>query len=243
VLIYVGGLPQKREGPWEYKAVFSPADVIEEYSRPARYVENGEMVIRSALSEPELLDFPEIGTLEAFNSDGLRTLADTLDIPDMKEKTLRYPGHIDKVAALRDTGFFEKEPIEVGGVMISPLEFTSSLLFPKWELKPDDGDLTVMQIIVEGMQEGQRTRIVYDLLDRYDEVSGIHSMARTTGYTATMTVRLLAAGLYREKGIVPPEFLGRHPECVDFILQGLAERGVMYRETISRQQEAAVCTP
>jgi len=233
IVIYVGGLPEKREGPWEYKAVFSPADVIEEYNRPARYVENGEMVIRPALSEPELLDFPEIGTLEAFNSDGLRTLADTLNIHDMKEKTLRYPGHIDKVIALRDTGFFEKEPIDIGGVMISPLEFTSSLLFPKWELKSDDRDLTVMQIIVEGQQAGKQTRIVYDLLDRYDDASKIHSMARTTGYTATMTVRLLAAGLYGEKGIAPPEFLGRHPECVDFILHGLRERGVEYRETIS----------
>ena len=233
ILMYVGGLPEERQGPWEYKAVFSPADVIEEYTRPARYVENGQVVIRPALSEPELLEFPGIGTLEAFNSDGLRTLADTLDVPNMKEKTLRYPGHIDKVAALRDTGFFSKEPIEVGGVQIVPLDFTSSLLFHEWEMKPGDGDITVMQIVTEGMKDGNRTRIVFDLLDRYDAESDIHSMARTTGYTATMTVRLLSEGLYSEKGIAPPEYLGRHPECVEFILEGLRERGVEYRETIT----------
>ena len=235
ILIYVGGLPEVRQGPWEYKAVFSPADVIEEYTRPARYVENGQVVIRPALSEAELLDFPGIGTLEAFNSDGLRTLADTLDVPNMKEKTLRYPGHIDKVAALRDTGFFSKEPVEVGDVEIIPLDFTSRLLFHDWEMKPGDGDITVMQIITEGMKEGARTRIVYGLLDRFDKASGIHSMARTTGYTATMTVRLLAAGLYSQRGISPPEYLGRHPECVEFILEGLLERGVDYVETVTIQ--------
>jgi len=234
VLIYVGGLPEERQGPWEYRAGFSPIDVIEEYTRPARYIEGGEMVTRPALSEAELLEFPEIGTLEAFNSDGLRTLADTLDIPDMKEKTLRYPGHIDKVAALRDTGFFGREPVMVKSVMVSPIDFTTTLLFPHWKLQPGERDLTVMQIIVEGTQAGQRTRIVYDLLDRYDDASQIHSMARTTGYTATMTVRLLAAGLYGEKGIVPPEFLGRHPECVEFMLQGLADRGMVFRETVTQ---------
>ncbi len=78
VLTYVGGLPKVREWPSEYKAVFSPIDVIEEYVRPARYIENGFEVVRPALSDPEYIFFPEVGTLEAFNTDGLRTLAKTL---------------------------------------------------------------------------------------------------------------------------------------------------------------------
>ena len=106
VLTYVGGLPEVRQWPWDYKAVFSPLDVIEEYSRPARYVENGVQVTRPALSDPELIDFPGLGTLEAFNTYGLRTLANTIDAPNMKEKTLRYPGHIEKMAVLRECGFF-----------------------------------------------------------------------------------------------------------------------------------------
>ena len=108
ILIYVGGLPTRRVWPYEYKAGFSPIDVIEEYMRPARYVENGRMIVRPALSDPEHLDFPEIGTLEAFNTDGLRTMAATLKVPNMKEKTLRYPGHIEKMRILRETGFFEE---------------------------------------------------------------------------------------------------------------------------------------
>jgi len=113
ILIYVGGLPVVREYPFEYKAGFSPIDVIEEYTRPARYIENGKMVIRPALSDPEYIYFPEVGTLEAFNSDGLRTLALTLNAPNMKEKTLRYPGHIEKMQVLREAGFFSKDEIEI----------------------------------------------------------------------------------------------------------------------------------
>ncbi|MEN8212397.1 MAG: saccharopine dehydrogenase NADP-binding domain-containing protein, partial [Thermodesulfobacteriota bacterium] len=91
-VIYVGGLPEVRKQPWEYKAVFSPIDVIEEYIRPAFYVEKGRVVEKEALSDSELIDFPELGTLEVFNTDGLRSLIKNLDIPNMKEKTMRYPG-------------------------------------------------------------------------------------------------------------------------------------------------------
>jgi saccharopine dehydrogenase-like NADP-dependent oxidoreductase len=234
VLIYVGGLPEIREWPFEYKAVFSPADVLEEYVRPARYIQNGELVIKPALSEPERLEFPGVGTLEAFNTDGLRTLARTMAAPDMKEKTLRYPGHIEKMAMLRETGFFSSEEIEVGGVRIKPLDVTSRLLFPKWKLQDGESDLTVMKIIVEGRRDKENLRYTYDLLDRRDPVTGVHSMARTTGYTASCAVRLLAEGLFAEKGIVPPEIIGRRPECVTFMLDALRERGVIYRETVEK---------
>ena len=233
-LIYVGGLPEVREWPYEYKAVFSPIDVIEEYTRPARYVENGNLVTRPALSDAEYLDFPNIGTLEAFNSDGLRTLAETIDAPNMKEKTLRYPGHIEKMAVLRETGFFNKEEIDIKGIKISPLEFTSKLLFPKWQLKEGESDITVMRVIVEGTKDGEKLRYTYDLFDRLDKETNTHSMARTTGYAATMAIRMLAKGLYKEKGISPPEFIGRKPECVRFILKGLEDRGISYKKSIER---------
>ncbi len=232
VIIYVGGLPENREWPYEYKAVFSPVDVIEEYTRPARYVENGTLVTRPALSDPELIDFPGLGTLEAFNSDGLRTLASTLEAPNMKEKTLRYPGHIQKMAVLRETGFFSQEEIEINGTKIRPLDFTAKLLFPKWELRDGEVDLTIMRIIVEGLKDGRRLRYTYNLFDRFNEKTGVHSMARTTGYTATVAARMIARGLYGLKGISPPEYAGRIPECVDFMLEGLRERGVVFEEAV-----------
>jgi lysine 6-dehydrogenase len=231
-VIYVGGLPKKRQWPYDYKAVFSPIDVIEEYTRPARYIENGFQVVRPALSDPELIDFPGIGTLEAFNSDGLRSLANTIDCPNMIEKTMRYKGHIEIMAILRETGFFDKEPMEIKGVKISPLEFTSKILFPKWKLEDNEEDITVMRVIIEGMKAGKKQRYTYDLSDSYDPETGIHSMARTTGYTATMALRMLAEGLYTRKGISVPEFIGQDEKCVDFILKGLADRGVIYKRSV-----------
>jgi saccharopine dehydrogenase-like NADP-dependent oxidoreductase len=232
VLIYVGGLPEVREWPYDYKAVFSPVDVIEEYIRPARYVQNGVLVVRPALSDPELINFPGLGTLEAFNTDGLRTLIGTIAAPDMKEKTLRYPGHIEKMAVLRETGFFSQDEIDIGGVKVRPLDVTAKLLFPKWKMGPADRDITVMKIVVEGTKDGQSRRFTYDLLDRFDEETGVHSMARTTGYTATVAARMLVRGLFAEKGVFAPESVGRRPECVEFLLAGLKERGIVYKETI-----------
>lgn len=232
VLIYVGGLPVVREFPYEYKAGFSPIDVIEEYTRPARYIENGTLVIRPALSDPEFLNFDEVGTLEAFNSDGLRTLAETLTAPNMKEKTLRYPGHIDKMRMLRESGFFSQDEVEVNGVKIKPIDFTSKLLFPMWELKEGDEEFTVMKIIVEGEKDKKKIRYTYNLLDRHDKKTNIHSMARTTGYTATTMVRLLAKGMFDQKGICPPEYIGQKPECVDFVLNELKAKGVIYNKVI-----------
>jgi saccharopine dehydrogenase-like NADP-dependent oxidoreductase len=233
-LIYVGGLPELRIWPYEYKAVFSPLDVVEEYVRPARYVENGKLVVRPALSDPEYMNFPGVSSLVAFNSDGLRTLARTLDIPDMKEKTLRYPGHIEKIAVLRETGFFSQEPVELNGARVRPIDLTARLLFPIWKLQPGEIDITVMQVVVDGEKDNEKVRHTYDLLDRFDVAGNVHSMARTTGYTATAAVRMVARGLYRRKGIIAPEYIGEQPECVEFMLKELAERNVVYKHRIEK---------
>lgn len=230
--IYVGGLPAERRWPFEYKAGFAPSDVIEEYTRPSRLVEHGQVVVREALSEPELLDFPEIGSLEAFNTDGLRSLIFTLKAPFMKEKTLRYPGHIALMRAFRETGFFSKEAIEVKGQTVRPLDVTAALLFPKWTFAEGEADLTVLRVLVEGRKADRRLRYTWDLLDRYDPVSGLRSMSRTTAFPAAIVARLLAQGRFRRPGVHPPEILGAEPGLLEAILGGLTARGVMVRGRI-----------
>ncbi len=230
---YVGGLPVIKEWPFEYKAPFSPIDVIEEYTRPARFIVKNELVIRPALSDPEIIDFPGIGSLEAFNTDGLRTLIKTFpDIPDKIEKTLRYPGHIEKMKLLRELGLFSNETIEVKGVKIKPIDLTTKLIFPMWKLKEGEEDLTVMQIIIKGQKQGRNVTYRYDMLDRYDRNSNTLSMARTTGYTCSIVTRLVAEGVYNRKGISPPEYIGQNSTCYSTLLKELEKRDVTITETI-----------
>jgi saccharopine dehydrogenase-like NADP-dependent oxidoreductase len=224
--IYVGGLPAERRWPFEYKAGFAPHDVIEEYTRPSRVVEHGKVVVKEALSEPELLDFPGVGTLEAFNTDGLRSLAYTLKVPFMKEKTLRYPGHIELMRVFRHTGLFSKEPIEVNGQKVRPLDVTAALLFPKWTFEEGEADITVMRVLAEGSKAGRRVRHTWDLLDRYDPQSGLRSMSRTTAFAATSMLALMARGQVSEPGVFPPEVLARTPGLADAFLAEYARRGV-----------------
>jgi lysine 6-dehydrogenase len=226
---YVGGLPVSRNLPFQYKAPFSPIDVIEEYTRPARIVVNGKIVSKPALSELEQKDFEPIGTLEAFNTDGLRTLLKTMNIPNLKEKTLRYPGHIDYMKALRDTGFFSYDKIEVDNTLLAPIDLTVKLLFPKWKLEAREPEFTIMKIIITGTKNNKNIKYTYDLYDVFDETTLVSSMARTTGYTCTAAARLVLAGKFNRKGIAPPEYIGATSGCFNEILSQLEERGIKYK--------------
>jgi lysine 6-dehydrogenase len=224
---YVGGLPKKRKPPFQYKAPFSPVDVIQEYIRPARLVEHGSIVTKPALSEREIMNFGEVGELEAFNTDGLRSLIYTMShIPDMKEKTLRYPGHIDLIIALQQAGFFDTTALRINDTDVTPLEFTSKLLVNEWKLGAEEEEFTVMKVIVEG---DDRT-VEYNLLDRYDAVTKTSSMARTTGYTCCAAVNLITKGLFGKKGVFPPELVGNDQTCFDFVMTYLNKRNVIWKK-------------
>jgi len=225
--IYVGGLPKVRKKPFQYKAPFSPADVIEEYTRPARLMENGHIIVRPALSEVEWIHFENLGTLEAFNTDGLRSLLYTMPhIKNQKEKTLRYPGHVDIIISLKESGFFNETPIDVNGAKISPLKVTSQILFNEWKLGLEEEELTVMKVKLISKKDGEPQTMEWSLLDYYDHETKTSSMARTTGYTCTAAVNLLAQNLFNEKGVFPPELIGKYKNCFDFVLDYLKERKV-----------------
>ena len=229
---YVGGLPVERKPPFQYKAPFSPVDVIQEYIRPARLVENGEVVTKPALSDREIIVFDEVGELEAFNTDGLRSLIYTMGhIPDMTEKTLRYPGHVDIMIALQQAGFLDPSPLRIKEVDISPLEFTSRLLLNEWKLEPGEEEFTVMKVVVHGIANGNKKTIQYDLFDRYDAATQTTSMARTTGYTCSAAANLILKGVFTEKGVFPPELIGKYRECFDFVINYLHQRGVNWKKT------------
>ena len=189
-------------------------------------MENGSTVERPALSELELLDFPGVGTLEAFNTDGLRSLLKTVTVPNMKEKTLRYPGHSELMRVLGDTGFFGTSKIDVHGTAVRPLDVTAKLLSAKWRLEEGEEELTIMRVVVEGSRGGRHACYTYDLYDEYDRASGIPSMARTTGFPCAAVARMLARGELREPGIFPPELLARREGFYEHLVKELETRGV-----------------
>lgn len=222
---FVGGLPTERKKPFEYKAPFSPIDVIQEYIRPARMKENGKIVVKPALSEVELMDFKGVGTLEAFNTDGLRTLLFTLpDIPNLKEKTIRYPGHAKWMEGLTRAGFFSERPIMVNGMKMSCIEATSAILFKEWKLEPGTEEFTVMKVKIEGEDK----IVEYNLFDKYDNQTHTSSMSRTTGYTCAAAVNLVLENKFAEKGVFPPELIGKKDGCFAFVLDYLKERNVIW---------------
>lgn len=222
----VGGLPVERSWPWEYKAPFSPGDVIEEYMRPARLRRESREITLPALSEPELVNFPGLGTLEAFNTDGLRSLLHTCETPNMVEKTMRYPGHAERMRMLREAGFFSSREIQAASGSVRPRDVTEALLFSAWQFEEGEPDLTVMRIVVEGTKDGKDVRYTYNLLDYYNPDTETSSMARTTGYTCTAMVRLVARGLWEEPGLATPEIVGRSEACYRSVLDHLEARGV-----------------
>ena len=230
---YVGGLPVVRTLPYEYKTPFSPIDVIAEYTRPARIMENRELIVRPALSEVELVEFEGIGTLEAFNTDGLRTLLKTMPVPNMKEKTMRYPGHARFMNALRDTGFFDENSMEVNGTSVRPIDVTAKLLFPKWKLAKDEEEFTVMRVLIEGKENDKDKKYSYSLFDRFERNSGTSSIARTTGYTCTAVARLVLENQFTTKGICPPEYLGTAEGCFELIMKHFKKRNIEYRVEVS----------
>jgi len=228
--IMVGGLPEKPVPPLNYVITWSPENLIDEYKRKAKIVKEGKIIEVEALSGLEQVEFPELGRLEAFYTDGLRTLPHTIKaVPDMWEKTLRYPGHAEKIELLKTLGFFEEEQIDVDGVSVSPRKLTVKL-FERKLRKPEAKDVVALKVEVLGVKNGRQTRYVYHLLDHYDEKLGITAMARTTAYSASIIAQFMLKKALKEKGVVPTEIIGKNSELFQMFLDELKKRGIRIAE-------------
>ena len=228
----VGGLPYKRNWPFAYKAYFSPIDVIEEYIRPARIVVDSKIIEKPALSEPEIINYKDIGELEAFNTDGLRSLLKTMKIPNMIEKTLRYPGHIELMKIFREVGFFSDKEIEVKGKSIKPVDLTAKLLFPFWSPEKGEQDFTILDVLIEGKEKDKKSSHRYFIFDSYDLAEHNSSMARTTGFTCSAAARYLLEHNFNRKGICPPEYLGEDEKCFNYIITYLNKKGIAIKHSL-----------
>ncbi len=145
---------------------------------------------------------------------------------------MRYPRHVEYVKVLKESGFFSEERIEINGVKISPIDFTSKILIDEWKLGEFEEELTVMRVTLKGENaKGEKEEIIYNLHDEYCKDTRASSMARTTGYTATAVANLFLEGLFSEKGIFPPELLGKHERCFNYVLNYLENRNVHYKKS------------
>lgn len=232
VSIYVGGIPEKPQPPLEYKAVWSIDGVWTQFFEGCRIIRDGKMTSVDAGSEREELEFAGIGQLEAACTDGLGTLLHMYKDPLFKgvkevvEKTIRYPGHYDKIMLLKACGLLDTTPVEIDGTMIPPRRFLTELLTPYLTLEESDRDMTLMRVRVSGSANGDETTCTFDMIDYRDLERGVLSMGRTTGYTGSILASLLHKGKITDRGVVEPERLGANRDLFPEILQEYARRNI-----------------
>lgn len=239
--IRVGGLPQKPQPPLDYQIVFSVEGLINEYVERARVVRDGEIVDVESMTELESLEFaPPFERMEAFQtSGGTSTLPDTFAgrVRQLDYKTIRYPGHCERFRLLIDLGLASSEELELdGGVRVSPRRVLGQLLTRR--LPADEPDVVLIRLeFVGAMRDDDdddaeratttKRTLRYDILDRFDERTGLSAMQRTTAFPASVIAQMMARGETSEKGAVPQE------RCVPAraFVEELARRNIRIAES------------
>jgi lysine 6-dehydrogenase len=225
VRIYVGGLPQHPEPPLNYQIVYSLEGVLDYYTTLSWVLRRGKRTQVRALSELEEVRFGDgVGTLEAFHTaGGLSTMAFRYEdrIPEMEYKTLRYPGHAERMEAIRELGLLELEPVDVKGQRVVPRDVFIATAGPRLT-KPHGKDLVALRVTVRGTKAGKAKTLTWELIDRYDEQHHISAMMRTTGYSLSITGMMQVRGQVKPAGVHTPD------ECVpaEPYIAELAKRGI-----------------
>jgi lysine 6-dehydrogenase len=230
VRLYVGGLPQHPEPPLYYQVVYSLEGVLDYYTTPSWILRDGRRVQVESLSEVEPVEFEGLGRLEAFHTaGGISTLPWTYEgkVGRMAYKTLRYPGHVEIVRAIRDLGLLDTEPVEVKGVRVVPRDLFLAVAGPRLT-KPEMRDLVALRVEVTGRRGDRRVRQVWECVDRYDEATGLSAMERTTGFTLSIVGLFLARGVIAERGVrTPDEVVPADPLVAELGARGVR---IAYRE-------------
>jgi lysine 6-dehydrogenase len=227
--IRVGGLPQNPKPPLDYQIVFSVEGLINEYVEPARVLRQGSIVEIESMTEIEELRFPApFQKMEAFQtSGGTSTLPETYlgRLRALDYKTIRYPGHCEKFKLLIDLGLAGSGERMIGGVRLVPRRLLGELLLSK--LPADEPDVVLIRLEFTGMKDGRRGTLRYDIIDWFDEKTGLSAMMRTTAFPASIIAQMMAAGETLEKGAKSQE------RCVpaERFVRELEKRGIRIEET------------
>jgi lysine 6-dehydrogenase len=204
----VGGLPLTPRPPLNYQVIFSVEGLINEYTERARVIRDGHVVEVDSMTEIERLGFaPPFTEMEAFQtSGGTSTLPETFKgrVRELDYKTIRYPGHCEQFKLLIELGLAVSEEIEVGGVgRVSPRRVLEEML--RRRLPADEPDVVLVRVEFRGIYRGVKRRLRYDIIDRFDESTGMSAMMRTTAFPASVIAQMMARGEIKEKGAIPQE--------------------------------------
>lgn len=214
--IRVGGLPQKPHPPLEYQMVFSAEGLVNEMVEPVVAIRNGRKVKLDPMTEIETLTFPGLGTFEAFTtSGGISTLPKTYGkvLKNIDYKTIRFPGHCEKFKAMIDLGFSDDHKIDVDGVRVSPRSVFKTMLNDR--LSFNEPDMVLVQVITEGKVKGRNRRHISQIIDYYDQRTGLTAMMRCTAFPVAIIVamagagRLSVAGVHRQELVIDPDIFER----------------------------------
>lgn len=224
IKIRVGGLPQSPQSPLDYAIFFSPEGLLNEYRERTVVLRDGKMKELDSLTEGEVLSFPpNFPTLEAYHtSGGASTLPQTFEgkVQSLDYKTLRYPGHFDKIKLLFDLGLADEKPVRLGDIDVVPDHLLRELLYRK--LPKNAPDVVLVWVELIGQAGGTRKKLTYYVEDYLDNESGHTAMQRTTAYSAAIVMQMLADGTISGRGTL------RSEEGIDpgVFLKHLDERGI-----------------
>lgn len=223
--IYVGGLAKDRESPLGLAATWSIDDLLDEYTRPARIIENGEVKVIDPLSITGTIRIPGLGVFEYFVSDGLRTMVKTLrEVKKLIEYTIRYPGHINVMRELRKLGLLSEKEVQIGDTKINVRSVIVKVL--EESLSRNIKDKVILYVRGVGVKNGTSRVIEYLVHQEYDEKEKITAMAKTTAYSFTAIADMIIKGEIDYSGVYPPEYIGMDRKLYERIVKSLLDKGI-----------------
>ena len=233
--IKCGGIPEKPAPPLGYKIVFGGRQ-LPLREPDARIAENGRIKPVPRYSGVEPVVFPGVGECEAWHESFMPWLLDLEALKGLKlgtQKTVRWPGYAAKVTVLKEMGLLSQNPVEVDGVQVVPKKLLDTLLYPRVRLEEGERDITLFRVEAIGEKDGRPRRYKIEMVDRYDEVLGFTSMARTTAFTGAIVARMIARGDLKAKGMIPPEQVITGP-LFDRLVDELAALNIRFDVTTEK---------
>ena len=245
IMIYIyDGIWTRRFIPFWWSPETAFGDMA---SEPINYVD-GRFEIVEPYNDPVMIDFRGLGPRRMVDHEHEEPVTFGL-LADKAFKGCRNVGFkyggpaLELAESLYKMGLLGREPVEVGGTSVVPLELVCRLTPPA----PADPE-SIREALAEGMileegaalvrvdgrLKGKQTRIdsyinapgLTESFERY----GVTHETFLTGQAAFMFTSLLATGRIRQTGVFPPELLER--DSRDAYLEGLAGLGITVDEVV-----------